>query len=220
MSLFSIDFSDFNNVHNEKCAERKISIPLCCVLCVCPVLTDHSWPTYILPRWSQLQALHEGWGIPGTEGGARGQQGHSAESQTGCWARQRGNHSGLQDPGQTVPPDGNPRPCEAPLQELLVLLPHHEVQIWVPLPGPCGILVESGSGRGCWKVRSQKVSPRRRWLLGESVLRTRPNCGQRPHRVTCAEWSACEKRVLAYYKGCYCCCFDVAFTSSSVKVIF
>ena len=107
-------------------------------------------------------------------------RGRSAESHKGFWARQQGKHWAL---GELFLPYGDPQNCEAHPLELLVR--RHAAQIRVPHPGPRGVVVESRLGRGCWKARSRKVSPRRRWLLGESVQRRRYSCGQRPRRVTC-----------------------------------
>lgn len=126
--------------------------------------------------------LHGGWDIPGAGGGARGQHGAQCRVPEGLLSRTTGKT--LRALG-TVLSYGDPRDCETHALELLAR--PHAVQIRVLHPGPCVAVVESGSGRGCWKVRGRKVSPRRRRLLGECVQRRRHSWGQRPLRVTCAE---------------------------------
>ena len=123
-----------------------------------------------------------GWDIPGAGGGARGQQGAQQSPRGGSEPDNRENTQGA---GKTVLSYGDPRNCETHALELLVRT--HAVQIRVLHPGPCVAVVESGPGRGCRKVRGRKVSPRRRWLLGECVQRRRHSWGQRPRRVTCVQ---------------------------------
>ena len=128
----------------------------------------------------QGATLHGGWDIPGAGGGACVQQGAQCRVPQGVLGQTTGQTLGS---GETVLSYGDPQNCKAHPLELLVR--QHAAQIRVPHPGPRGVVVESRLGRGCWKVRSRKVSPRRRWLLGESVQRRRYSCGQRPCRVMC-----------------------------------
>lgn len=102
-------------------------------------------------------------------------RGRSAEAHRARLTRQWETTEGA---GKTVLPEGELIPVRPVALEPLV--GPHAVPIRVPPPRPRGLLAKVPSRRGCWKVRGREVSPRRRWLLRESVWRTRNSCGPGP----------------------------------------
>lgn len=154
---------------------------------LCPGRT-YKGPSALSPGGAISKACctrrHSAWGLGHTRGWRRCLWPAGGAVQSPRGGSGSDNRENTQGPGKTVLSYGDPWNCEA--HPLKLLVRPHAVQILVLHPGPCGVLVESGSGRGCCKVRSRKMSPRRRRLLGECIQR-RYSCGQRPHRVTCVE---------------------------------